>query len=132
VRVRGYNPPTPCRGEVARDARESEPVDAKRERAEGKRHEPRGERDTHEGGEDGPIGPQPRRITSSDCGDWTAAVSRIASTGRVAIAARRSTKPEILEIATIARTTNANVATSNDVKCPWPKMLRLAVGSTHL
>src|SRR5439155_25037171 len=115
VRVRGVDPPTPCRGDVARDARESEPVDAERERAEGKRHEPRGERDTHEGGEDGPIGPQPRRIASSDCGDWTAAVSRIASTVRGAIAARRSTNPEIIEMATIARTTYANASTVTEI-----------------
>src|SRR5207245_853476 len=131
VRVRGVDPPTPCRGDVARDARESEPVDAERDRAEGKRHEPRGERHANEGGQDRSVGLQPRRIASSDCGDWTAAVSRIASTGRVAIAARRSTKPEIIEIATIARTTNANVATLNEINTSWPKMTKLAFGCSH-
>src|SRR2546428_402051 len=132
VQARGVHPPTASRGDVARDAPEGEPVDAERERTEGERHEPRGDRDAYERREDGPVRPQPRRIASRDCGDSTAGVSRIDSMGRVAMAPRSRTKPESIEIATTARTTNANVDRSNETKTSWPKRTRLAFGCSQL
>src|SRR5438093_1564563 len=128
VQVRRVDPPTASRGDVARNAPEREPVDAERKRTEGERHEPRGDRDAYERREGGSVGPQPRRITSRDCGDSTAGVSRIVSMGRVAMTPRRSANPESIEVATTARTTSANVERSNATRTSWPKMTRLAFG----